>query len=42
MKRKHLQNIYHVNENRNFMEESVTQINGRTIINVDVSVKDVM
>ena len=31
-----------INVNVNFMEENVTQVNGGIMINVDVSVKNVM
>ena len=34
--------MYHANVNADMMEENVTQINGGIMINVDVSVKDVM
>ena len=39
MNQKHHQSIYHGNVNVNLMEENVIQINGRIMINVDVSVK---
>ena len=39
---KTLQNIYHVNVSANLMKEIVIQINGGIMINVGVSVKNVM
>ena len=36
------QSIYHANVNVDLMEENVIQINGRIMINADVSVKNVM
>ena len=34
--------MYHANVNINLMEENVVQVNGGIMINVDVSVKNVM
>ena len=42
MNQKHKQSIYHANVNVNLMEEIVTQINSGIMINVNVSVKNVM
>ena len=42
MNQKHQQSIYHANVNVNLMEENVIQINGGIMINVDVSVKNIM
>ena len=42
MNRKHQQSIHHVNVNLNLMEEIVVLIDGGIMINVDVSVKNVM
>ena len=42
MNRKHKQSIYHANVNVNLMEEIVIQINSGIMINVNVSVKNVM
>ena len=42
MNRKHLQSIYHANTNVNLMKENVIQINGGIMINVYVSVRNVM
>ena len=42
MNRKHWQSIHHAKLNIDLMEESVIQINGRIMINVDVSVKNIM
>ena len=39
---KHEQTIYHVNVNVNLMEENLIQINGVIMINVDVSVKNII
>ena len=35
-------NIYHSNVNINLMEENIIQINGGIMINVDVSVKNIV
>ena len=42
MNRKHLQGTYHANVNVTLMEKIVIQINGGIMINVDVSVKNIM
>ena len=42
MNRKHKQSIYHANVNVDLMEKNVIQINGGIMINVDVSVKNIM
>ena len=42
MNQKHKQSIYHANVNVNLMEEIVIQINSGIMINVNVSVKNVM
>ena len=34
--------MYHLNRNVGLMEENIIQINGGIMINIDVSVKDVM
>ena len=41
MNQKHFQSIYH-NVNVDLMEKNVIQINGEIMINVDVSVNNVM
>ena len=38
---KHWESIFHVSVNTNLMKQNVSQVNGGTIINVDVSVKSI-
>ena len=38
---KHWESIFHVIVNTNLMKQNVSQVNGGTIINVDVSVKSI-
>ena len=42
MNGKHQQSIYHVNVNVDLLKGIVIQINGKIMINVDVSVKNVI
>ena len=42
MNEKHGPSIYHVNVNVNLMEQNVIQINGGIMINVDVSVENII
>ena len=42
MNQRHLQSIYHSNVNIDLIEENVIQINGGIMINVYVSVKNIM
>ena len=42
MNQKHWQSLYHANLNVNLLEENVTQINGGLMVNVDVSVKNIV
>ena len=42
MNRTRWQSIYHENGKVDLMEETIIQMNGGTMINVDVSVKNVM
>ena len=42
MNQKHWQRLYHVNLNVNLLEENVTRINGGLMVNVDVSVKNIV
>ena len=42
MNQKHWQSLYHANLNVNLLEENVIQINGGLMVNVDVSVKNIV
>ena len=42
MNQKHWQSLHHANLNVNLLEENVTQINGGLMVNVDVSVKNIV
>ena len=42
MNQKHWQNLYHANLNVNLLEENVTQISGGLMVNIDVSVKNII
>ena len=42
MNQKHWQSLYHPNLNVNLVQENVTQINGELMVNVDVSVKNIV
>ena len=42
MNQKHWQSLYHANLNVNLLEENVIEINGGLMVNVDVSVKNIV
>ena len=42
MNQKHWQSLYHANLNVNLLEENVTQISGGLMVNIDVSVKNII
>ena len=42
MNQKHWQRLYRANLNVNLLEENVTRINGGLMVNVDVSVKNIV
>ena len=42
MNQKHWQRLYHANLNVNLLEENVTRIDGGLMVNVDVSVKNIV
>ena len=42
MNQKHWQSLHHANLNVNLLEENVTQISGGLMVNVDVSVKNIV
>ena len=42
MNQKHWQRLYHANLNVKLLEENVTRINGGPMVNVDVSVKNIV
>ena len=42
MNQKHWQSLYHANLNVNLLEENVTQISGGLMVNIDVTVKNII